>query len=257
MSEDQMNVARTRTRLSASRRALFAGEQEGRDKQRGHATYNIQRPEIPPKIQQLYQWPFLLPLCLCSNHSSLSNPFLRCLGVMLSQKRIQPFFLLWFGSLATNLSSTSTSASFSISNDSLGFPKYVDSKETTSSLSLAASSPASASSGGSLSIAWYATGDPAILAIGVGKEMRRSWQGPLQSGTGFGCHAVVDKRAKRSQGEIYQKDGPGKPTGGDTVREWRLSRSFGRVPQENVTAFAWIAAASTLTTTQKRAQAGS
>ena len=94
MSEDQMNVARTRTRLSASRRALFAGQQEKKDKQRENATYNIQRPDIPPKIQQLYQWPFLLPLCLNSNHCSLSPPFLRGLTVMLSQKRIQPFFLL-------------------------------------------------------------------------------------------------------------------------------------------------------------------
>jgi hypothetical protein len=36
--------------------------------------------------------------------------------------------------------------------------------------------------------------------------------------------------------------------GGEDGREWGFSRSFGRVPLKNVTAFAWIAAASTLTT---------
>ena len=68
-----------------------------------------------------------------------------------------------------------------------------------------------------MSITWYAPGELAILAIGVGKEMRRSWQGPLRSGTGSECHVVVDKRVERAQGEIYQKEGLGDPTEGKIV----------------------------------------
>jgi hypothetical protein len=62
--------------------------------------------------------------------------------------------------------------------------------------------------------------------------------------------AVVDKRTKRIYGEIYQKEGLGDATDGKmAVNGGRYFRSFGPVPQENVTAFARIAAASTLTTT--------